>query len=401
MNRGGRKSLQQARVAVVHDWLPVYAGAERVLEQILAVLPQADLFSLIEFLPPDQRDFLGGRAVKTSFIQRLPFARTRYRNYLPFAPLAVEQFDLREYDVVISSSYVVAKAVLTTPKQLHISYVHSPVRYAWDLYFQYLEEGGLKRGIRSLVARSILHYLRQYDVSTSNRVDQFIANSAFVADRIAKTYRRDSTVIHPPVDTESFALGTEKDDYYLTVSRLVPYKRIDIIAEAFARLPDRRLLIVGDGPEKERIRAKSGPNVTMLGYQSNEKVLRLMQRARAFVFAAEEDFGIVPCEALSTGTPVIGYGSGGLTETVVEGETGVFFYRQDPDEIMDAVLRFESDEASFHPETVRSSVMRFSEQRFRDAFESYVSTTFDEFQRGGLRTRTQVDLEAPHEFEAR
>ena len=197
MANATQKDLRDARVAVVHDWLPVYAGAERVLEQILAVLPQADVFSLVEFLPPDQREFLGGRTVKTSFIQRLPFARRHYRYYLAFAPLAIEQFDLRGYDVVVSSSYVVAKAVLTTPQQLHVSYVHSPVRYAWDLYFQYLEEGGLRRGLRSWLARSILHSLRKFDVATANRVDDYIANSSFVASRIRKTYRRDSTVIHP------------------------------------------------------------------------------------------------------------------------------------------------------------------------------------------------------------
>jgi len=394
--------LENARVAVVHDWLPVYAGAERVLEQILAVLPQADVYSLIEFLPDDQRAFLGERTVRTSFIQRLPFARSKYRLYLPFAPIAIEQFDLRAYDLVVSSSYVVAKSVLTTAKQLHVSYVHSPIRYAWDLYFQYLEEGGYQRGIRSLLARSVLHYLRLFDTMSAHRVDHFVANSGFVAERIAKTYRREADVIHPPVDVKAFELGTEKDDFYLTVSRLVPYKRIDVIAEAFARLPGKRLVIVGDGPEYRRIAERSPGNVEMLGYQSNEEVLRLMQRARAFVFAAEEDFGIVPCEAQAAGTPVIGYGSGGLTETVVDGTTGVFFHRQDPESIADAVRRFESMESTFSPRAIREHSMQFSDERFRFEFERYLSAKYSEFTQrrtGGLmstdgRGRDHADVRA-------
>lgn len=381
MNRSTGISLNQARVAVVHDWLPVYAGAERVLEQILEVLPQADVFSLIDFLSDDERVFLRGREVQTSFIQRMPLARSRYRHYLPLAPVAIEQFDLRGYDLVVSSSYVVAKSVLTSSRQLHISYVHSPVRYAWDLYFQYLETDGYRKGIRSMIARLVLHYLRQYDVATANRVDHFVANSAFVAERIAKTYRRGSVVIHPPVDVDTFELRTEKEDYYLTVSRLVPYKRIEMIAEAFSMLPDRKLVIVGDGPEARRIAEKCGENVTMAGYRNNADVLRLMQRARAFVFAAEEDFGIVPCEAQAVGTPVIGYGSGGLLESVIDGETGIFFHRQEPKAIVDAVLRFEERESFFSAHLIRQNALRFSSARFRSEFEEFVVSKFDEFQR--------------------
>ncbi len=374
-------NLKEARVAIVHDWLPVYAGAERVLEQILEVVPQSDVFSLIEFLPDDQRAFLGGREVTTSFIQRMPFARRWYRYYLGLAPLAIEQFDLRGYDLVISSSYVVAKAVLTTPKQLHVSYVHSPVRYAWDLYFQYLEEGGITRGLRSMIARATLHYIRNFDVATANRVDHFLANSAFVADRIRKTYRREAQVIHPPVDVESFSLQPEKDDYYITASRMVPYKRMDVIAEAFTQLADRRLVIVGDGPERSRIAEKAGPNVEMVGYKSQDELVDLISRARAFVFAAEEDFGIVPCEAQATGTPVIGFGSGGVTETVVDGVTGVLFDRQDADSIADAVRRFESMGTRFEPSEIRSHAMRFSQEAFRDGLRTYLEGAFEQHQR--------------------
>lgn len=373
--------LTEARVAIVHDWLPVYAGAERVLEQILAVVPQSDVFSLIEFLPEDQRDFLGGREVTTSFIQRLPFARRWYRYYLGLAPLAIEQFDLRAYDLVISSSYVVAKAVLTTHKQLHVSYVHSPVRYAWDLYFQYLEEGRIERGLRSLIARATLHYIRNFDVATANRVDHFVANSAFVADRIRKTYRRDAHVIHPPVDVESFSLQPEKGDYYITASRMVPYKRMDVIAEAFTQMGDRRLVIVGDGPERARIAEKAGPNVDMVGYKSQAELIELMSRARAFVFAAEEDFGIVPCEAQATGTPVIGYGSGGTTETVIDGVTGVLFDRQDASSIADAVRRFEALAPAFDPSVIREQALRFSQDAFKSALRDYLETVFEQHQR--------------------
>ncbi|HKL87673.1 MAG TPA: glycosyltransferase, partial [Salinibacter sp.] len=238
--------LRPDRVGLVHDWLPVYAGAERVLEQMLHVFPESALYSLIDFVPPEQRDFLQGRPVETSFIQRLPFARRHYRHYLPLAPMAIEQFDLSEHDVVISSSYAVAKGVLTRPDQLHISYVHSPIRYAWDLYHQYMEQGRFG-WLRGMLARMVLHYMRLYDVSTAPRVDLFVANSQYVARRIWKTYRRPAAVIYPPVDVDRFELQPEKDSFYLTMSRLVPYKRIDLIVEAFSEMPDKELVVIGDG----------------------------------------------------------------------------------------------------------------------------------------------------------
>ena len=295
--------LDEARVALVHDWLPVYAGAERVLESMIESIPQSDLFSLFNFLPTDQRAFLQGKDVQTSFIQRLPFARSRYRYYLPLTPLAIEQFDLRDYDVVVSSSYVVAKGVLTTPSQLHVSYVHSPMRYAWDLQSTYLKQEGMERGPRGILARLLLHYMRLYDVTSAHRVDAFVANSHHVARRIEKTYRRESTVIYPPVDVEAFEPREQKEDYYLTVSRLVPYKRIDLLVEAFSAMPDKELIVIGDGPERERIERLAGPNVTVLGYQPADVVKHYMEQARAFVFAAEEDFGIVAVEAQAAGTP--------------------------------------------------------------------------------------------------
>ncbi|MDQ7041453.1 MAG: glycosyltransferase family 4 protein [Rhodothermus sp.] len=369
----------KARVALVHDWLPVYAGAERVLEQMLHLFPEADLFTLIECLPPDQRAFLQGRSVQTSFIQQLPFARRAYRYYLPLAPLAIEQFDLRDYEVVISSSYVVAKGVLTTAEQLHISYVHSPIRYAWDLYFQYLEQGGLRRGVRSWLARLILHYLRLYDATTAGRPDILVANSRHVARRIWKTYRRRAHVIYPPVDTAAFVPETAKEDFYVTISRLVPYKRVDLIVQAFASMPRRQLVVIGDGPEMDRIARMAPPNVVLLGYQPFEVMHAYLQRARAFVFAAEEDFGIVPVEAMACGTPVIAYGRGGVRETVVEGETGLFFYEQTPGALKEAIERFEDLEASLSIERIRLQAEQFSIARFRKAFSRLVERAYQKF----------------------
>ncbi|KGW44734.1 glycosyl transferases group 1 family protein [Burkholderia pseudomallei MSHR684] len=260
-----RDAARPLRVAIVHDWLVTYAGAERVLEQIVACFPDADLFGLVDFL--DDRTFLRGKPVTTSFIQRLPYARTKYRSYLPLMPLAIEQLDVSGYDLVISSSHAVAKGILTGPDQVHVSYVHSPIRYAWDLQHQYLEQSQLTRGVKSALARLILHYIRNWDVRTSNSVDCFVANSAFIARRIRKVYQRDAAVVFPPVDVDAFALSTRKEDFYLTASRMVPYKKIDLIVDAFAQMPGRRLVVIGDGPDMRKIRAKAAPNVEIMGYQ--------------------------------------------------------------------------------------------------------------------------------------
>jgi glycosyltransferase involved in cell wall biosynthesis len=364
------------RIAIVHDWLVTYAGAERVLEQMLVLYPDADLYSLIDFLPQEERGFLGNRAVGTSFLQRIPGMRRGYRRFLPLMPLAIEQFDLSPYDLVISSSHAVAKGILTGPDQLHICYCHSPMRYAWDLQHQYLRETGLDRGVRSWLARYLLHRIRLWDYRTANGVDEFIANSGFVAGRIAKVYRRESAVIYPPVDTETFGLGGEKQDVYVTTSRMVPYKRIDLVVEAFARMPERRLVVIGDGPEASRIRAKAGPNITLLGHQPRNVLREHLQHARAFVFAAEEDFGIAPVEALACGTPVIAYGKGGALETIDGLEsptpTGVFFGQQTATAIQAAVQQFEIEERRMSPDACRASAIRFGAETFRRRLKAYV-----------------------------
>jgi len=360
------------RTALVHEWLPVFAGAERVLEQMIRVFPDADLYSLFEFLPEGQRDFLQGKEVRTSFIQKLPFARTKYRYYLPLLPLAIEQFDLSNYEVVISQSYGVAKAVLTNARQLHISYICSPVRYAWDLYFQYLKESGIENGFRSVLARLILHYIRLYDAATANRVDVFVANSHFVAQRIQKIYRRQAHVLYPPVDIDGYTLESGKSDYYFTVSRMVPYKRIDLIVEAFKSMPQKKLVVIGDGPDMQKIRRKAGPNVTLMGYQPFAVLKEQMAHARAFIFAAEEDFGIAPVEAQACGTPVIAFGKGGVRETVIPNETGLFFEEQSISAIVEAVERFERGKNQFEPERIRMHADKFSRDRFKRELSNLV-----------------------------
>ncbi|MDE1184671.1 glycosyltransferase family 4 protein [Paraburkholderia sp.] len=380
------------KVAIVHDWLVAPGGAEKVLEQIIQCFPDADLFSLVDFL--EDRTPVCGKPVATSFIQHLPFARRRYRAYLPLMPLAVEQFDLSSYDLIITSSYAVAKGVLVGPDQTHVSYVHSPMRYAWDLQHQYLREARLTRGPKSWLVRCLLHYLRGWDSRSANGVDRLIANSHFVARRIMKTYRRDAAVVCPPVDVHKFDVCAYKDDFYLTASRLVPYKRIDLIVEAFTATPHRKLIVIGDGPEMATVRAKAGPNVTILGYQPFAVLKEHMQRAKAFVFAAEEDFGIVALEAQACGTPVIAYGKGGALETVIPlGEpqpTGVYFARQSVAAVMDAVDRFERFGEAITPAACRANAERFSAGAFRHAFMVEVTRTIAA---GGARQRIERETE--------
>ena len=374
-------SYAGAKVALVHDWLTVYAGAERVLEQMLRALPQADIYSLVDFLPVGERNFIQNKPVTTSFLQGLPFAKKHYRQLLPLMPLAVEQFDLSGYDLVVSSSHAVAKGVLTGPDQLHVCMCYSPIRYAWDLQGQYLRESGLTRGLRGAAARTLLHHVRLWDARTANGVDEFIAISGFIARRIYKVYRRDSAVIYPPVDTSGFTLREQKEDFYLTASRMVPYKKIDLIVEAFAGMPDKKLVVIGDGPDAEKIRAKAGANVQLLGFQAFNVLKDHMQRAKAFVFAAEEDFGITPLEAQACGTPVIAYGKGGSLETVhgldSDAPTGVFFGEQTVSSLQNAVHRFEG--ASFDPAVLRRHAESFSIPRFRDEFSHFVDARYRTF----------------------
>lgn len=364
------------KIAIVCDWLVTYAGAEKVLEQILEIYPNADLFALVDFLDGKQRSFIKNKEVITSFIQNLPKAKTGYRNYLPLMPLAIEQLDVTNYDLVISSSHCVAKGIITSPNQIHISYIHSPIRYAWDLQHQYLREAGLVKGVKNWLARAVLSYLRMWDYRTSNNVDYFIANSKFIAKRIWKCYRREARVIYPPVDVEAFALCKEKQDYYFTASRMVPYKKMDLIIEAFSKMQDKRLIVIGDGPNYEKCKQKAGKNVTLLGYQEFSVLRKYMQEAKAFVFAAEEDFGITPVEAQACGTPVIAFGKGGALETVCGLDsakpTGLFFKEQTVESICEAVSVFDKQYDRFNAEWCRENAEKFANERFRREFKDFV-----------------------------
>lgn len=369
------QAVKAKKVAIVCEWLVTYAGSEKVLEQMLKCFPQADLFCVCDFLPDADRGFLQGKLPKTTFIQRLPWARKKYRSYLPLMPLAIEQLDVSGYDLVISSSHAVAKGILTGPDQVHICYVHSPMRYAWDLQHQYLKESGLDRGVKGWLARAILHYMRLWDYRTANGVDYFIANSRFIARRIKKVYGREAEVIYPSVDVEGFEYCKDKENYYLTASRMVPYKKVKLIVEAFNEMPERELVVIGEGPDFKKIQEIAGDNVQLLGYQPDDVLRKYMQHAKAFVFAAEEDFGITPVEAQACGTPVIAYGRGGALETVrgygqgADDATGVFFWEQTVESIKEAVGHFE--QVSIACEACRKNAERFGVEAFTKAIISY------------------------------
>ena len=368
--------------ALIHDWFSTYAGAEKCVESFTNIWDDFEIYSLIDFLSGTDRDkILKGKHAHTSFIQKLPFAKDKYRNYLPLFPLAIEQFDLSGYDVVLSSSHAVAKGVLTHSNQLHIAYVHTPIRYAWDLYHQYLRESGLDRGLKGMLAKYFLHKIRLWDASTANRVDHYVANSRYIARRIKKTYGKPSDVIYPPVDVDKFTLREAKEEFYLTASRMVPYKKIDLIVEAFSQT-DKKLLVIGDGPDMAKIKSKAGKNVELLGFTDDETMADLMGRAKAFVFAAEEDFGITPVEAQACGTPVICFGRGGARETVLDGESGLYFMEQNTKELLAAVAKFEQNYDKFEPVKIRENSLKFSRARFEAEIKSYVEKKYEEFKDG-------------------
>jgi glycosyltransferase involved in cell wall biosynthesis len=353
------------KVALVHDWLTCYAGSERVLEQLISVFPDADLFSLVDFVPEHQRAFLKGKRPVTTFLQKCPGKERTFRKLLPLMPLAIESLDLSAYDIVISSSHAVAKGVLTGPQQLHICYCHTPMRYAWDLQAEYLNHTKSVGRLGRMVATLVLHYMRLWDTRTTNGVDTFIANSHYVASRIRKTYGRSSVVLHPPVDTDRFEPCGDKGGYYLTASRLVPYKRVRLIVEAFTRMPDRTLLVIGSGPELDSCMKAAGPNVRFLDHVPAAELVQYMQRAKAFVYAADEDFGIVMAEAQACGTPVICYSKGGARDIVAPGRTGLWFHHQSSDAIQAAVEEFESASHAYHTREIRAHATRFGHHAFR------------------------------------
>jgi glycosyltransferase involved in cell wall biosynthesis len=358
------------KIAIVHDWLVTNAGAEKVLKAIYELYPDADIFSLVDFLDNEDRaEILNGRFAKTSFIQNLPFAKKHFRNYLPLFAKAIESFDLSEYNLIISSSWAVAKGVRTTNKQIHISYCHTPIRYAWDLYNEYTSS---LKGMKKLLVKYTLKRIRKWDRDTINRVDYFIANSKFVQERIKRTYNRDSIMIYPPVNIDKFTIDNIKNDFYITASRLVPYKKTKLIVEAFNQMPNKKLMVIGCGEEYNEIKKIAKSNISVLGYQSDEALIAYMQKSKAFIYSAIEDFGIVPIEAMACGTPVIALNKGGTAETVIDGINGIHFQNQTKEDIIEAMKKFET--VRFRAKDISQYARHFSTKRFQEEIRVFIES---------------------------
>lgn len=360
------------KVALVHDWLNGMRGGEKILEVLCELLPEADIFTLL-YEPCYISDTINSHKVTKSFIQSLPYAKNHYRLYLPLFPLAVESFDLKGYDVVISISHCVAKGVIPSPNAKHICYCLTPMRYIWDLYHQYFNDKIAGRGKRVL-ASLFAHYLRIWDVNASVRVNEFAAISNNIANKIQRYYGRTASVIYPPVDTDFFVpakkgIGDTKNEYYLIVSALVPYKRVDVAVEAFNIL-GKRLVVVGKGPDERKLKARARSNVTFTGWIDNESLRRMYQGCKALVFPGEEDFGIVPLEAQSCGKPVIAYSKGGSLETIIVGETGIFFKEQTIQSLVNAIKQFEKN--IFDEEIIRSNACNFDRKLFKEEIKKFI-----------------------------
>ncbi|WP_337866524.1 glycosyltransferase [Ignavibacterium sp.] len=368
------------KIALVHEWLVFYAGGERVFESLTNIWKEADIYALVDFLNDEQRKtILKGNHANTTFIQKLPFAEKKFRSYLPLFPLAIESLNFSKYDAIISSSHAVTKGIRKKPHQLHISYCHSPMRYIWDEAETYFEAAKLNSGLKKIIANAALNYLRKWDLKTAQRPDFLIANSKYIAEKLKRIYNRESTVIYPPVDVDKFECAENKDDYYFVASRLVPYKRIDLIVEAFAQMPDKRLVIAGTGPELNRLKSNFLVNVEFIGYQDEKSLKELMQKAKAFVFTAEEDFGIVVVEAMACGTPVIALNKGGTAETVIDGKTGILFDNQTVEDIKNAVRKFESIQDTFNHKEISEYTQKFSRKIFEEKIKQYVDEKSEQF----------------------
>ncbi|TMM51054.1 glycosyltransferase [Sulfitobacter sabulilitoris] len=357
------------KVAIVHYWLVGMRGGERVLEELVRLYPQADIYTHVADRA-SLSDVLNSRPITETFIARLPGARKHYQKYLGFMPRALEELDLTGYDLVISSESGPAKGVIVPPDAAHVCYVHTPMRYIWDHYGPYRDRLGW---LGRMYFSGLAHRLRVWDVTSAARVDRFVANSTFIARRIRRFYNRDATVVHPPVDLEAYRLPRDAGtrDYYLFVSQLVPYKRADLVIEAFRDL-DHRLLVVGDGSQRAELERNLPSNVELLGRVAGENLPALYQGAKALIFPAEEDFGIVPVEAMACGTPVLAYGRGGVCDSVVDGKTGLFFDRQDTTAIREVVARFERRAADFDPVGISDHAAGFGAERFRRDFARVV-----------------------------
>jgi glycosyltransferase involved in cell wall biosynthesis len=361
------------KVALIHDWLTGMRGGERCLEVFCELFPQADLYTLLH-IPGSVSPLIEKMPITTSFIQKLPFPKKGYRKYLPLFPMAIERFNLKGYDLVLSCSHCVAKGVITPPDAPHISYMLTPMRYAWDMYEDYFGQS------RNRLITLFIHYLRMWDVTSSQRVDNFLSISRHVQNRIMKFYRRQSEVIYPPVEISRFRLGNKKGNFFLIVSSLVPYKNIRLAVEAFNRLR-YPLRIIGTGPEEKKLRSVAKKNIEFMGWQTDGVVAKNYSACRALIFPGEEDFGIVPLEAMGCGRPVIAYGKGGVLETVISHQnpflntkkaTGIFFYEQNVEALMDAVERFSLIEREFDPEAIRKHALQWDRKIFKERIKKNI-----------------------------
>lgn len=354
------------KIAIVHDWLTGMGGAEKVIIELHQMFPDAPIYTSVvnyDNLEPIFREM----DIRTTFIQKLPFSKKKYNRYLPLFPLAFEALDLQEYDVILSSTTSIgAKGVLRSSSSVHICYCNTPPRYAWDFYHEYLASAGK---LQRLFIPFLMHYLRMYDQQSAARVDYFIANSTNVSDRIKKIYNRESTVIHPPVNTDYYQLSATTEDFYFIVSRLVSYKRIDLAIEACNQL-NKKLVIIGNGEELTRLKELAGPTVTLLGYQTDEVIRGYMQRCKAFIFPGYEDFGITPVEAMACGKPVIAFGKGGALDTVLPDKTGILFEQQTVQSLVEAIFRLEN--STFDTLEIRTHAELFNRENFKNKVEAYI-----------------------------
>ncbi len=358
------------KIALVHDWLTSFGGSERVLLALSALYPDAPIFTLVASTP--MLPAFAGKDIRTSFIQKLPFAQKHFRKYISLMPTAIEQFDLSEYDLVISSSHAVAKGVLTKPSTKHLCYCHTPMRYAWSLYFDYLAKPQFGGKIAKMIMPWSMHALRIWDVASAGRVDRFLANSQNVQQRIAKYYRRESTVVYPPIPVKATKpQGVPREDFFLIVSRLIPQKRVDLVVEACTKA-NKNLVVIGEGSELQTLQTIAGPTVQFLGFLPDNEVASYYERCSAFIFPAEDDFGMTPVEAMAYGTPVIAYGKGGALETVIDNKTGILFHEPSISALLEAFSEF--DHNVFSAETIRNHALQFDEAMFKEAITKNVQT---------------------------
>ena len=364
-------AASQLKIAIVHDWCPSFRGGERVLAELCAMFPGAEVFTLFDFLPREVKDtYFPDVTFHTSVANGFPWVKNYYRGLFFACPFLIEQFDVTGFDVVISSSAAFARGVITRPDQLHLSYIHSPVRYAWDEQFSYLGQGRLGYGPKGLAFRYLLHKLRTWDTRTAHGPDLMLANSSYVKARIRRIYGRDAEVVFPPVSMNELAFSAEKNDYYITASFLAPYKRTDLVIQAFNEMPSRRLIVVGDGQQSSKLRALAKRNIEFAGFLPRRAYVEAVAKARALVFAGCEDFGIALAEAQACGTPLIAFNRGGACDIVRElgradRPTGILFRKQTVDAVKDAVELFEASSTQLLPEACRENALRFSAERFR------------------------------------